>query len=451
MEDKSLYYFEEAPITKAIMHFSLPMMIGSLLSVIYSILNVYFIGFLDDSHMISALTLTTPIFALFMGLGNLFGVGGGTYISRLMGEKDYTTGRQVSSIALYGALILGIIIMVVTLPFNQQISSWLGADGITLQYTMEYMRIMLISAPFVLLFFALEQLVRAEGSPIVSMIGMIASVVLNMILDPLLIFYFHMGVTGAALGTLIANLAASLYFIYHIASKSNVLSARFSDVKVTKAVSAEILKIGIPAFVMSILMGFVGLVFNLFLVHYGNEAVAAYGIQFRLIQVPELIVMGLCEGVVPLIAYNFMTNKKRMTRTASTIVVMIAAIVAVSIGVVFIFGRPIIGLFTTDAAIIDLTVYMLRVTVVSLFLNGVGFMLIGMLQATGQGKASMVMAVAQGGIIIPTLFILNYFFNLHGVIWSLLVAETLVAFLAMAIVYGLRKELTVDTSELMEM
>ncbi|KAA1039550.1 MATE family efflux transporter [Macrococcus equipercicus] len=450
MEDKSLYYFEEAPITKSIMHFSLPMIIGTLLSVIYSILNIYFIGFLNDSHMISALTLTTPIFALFMGLGNLFGVGGGTYISRLMGEKNYTKSQQVSSIAFYGALLLGIVIIIASLPFVNQISTYLGATGMTLTYTNEYMNIMLISAPFVLLFFALEQLVRAVGSPIISMIGMIASVILNIILDPLLIFQFDMGVTGAALGTLLANLIGSAYYIGYIMTKSTTLSVKWKDLKVSKEVLTEIFKIGIPAFVMSVLMGFVGLVFNLFLVNYGNEAVASYGIQFRLVQFPELIVMGLCEGVVPLIAYNFMSNKKRMNQTVKTIIVMILALVVVSIAVVFIFGHSLVGLFTTDSAIINLTVYMLRVTVTSLFLNGVGFMLIGMLQATGQGKASMVMAIAQGVIIIPTLYVLNHFFNLHGVIWSLLVAETLIALLAIVIVYSLRKELTVDTKELME-
>lgn len=451
MEDKSLYYFEEAPITKSIFHFSLPMIIGTLLSVIYSILNVYFIGFLDDSHMISALTLTTPIFALFMGLGNLFGVGGGTYISRLMGEKDYSKSKQVSSIAFYWAFVLGVIIMIVTLPFNHQISSVLGAHGATLTYTMEYMRMMLISAPFVMLFFALEQLVRAEGSPIVSMIGMIVSVVLNMILDPLLIFQCDLGVTGAALGTLLANLAASIYYATYIKRKSDILSIKLSDFKVTKEILAEIFKVGIPAFVMSILMGFVGLVFNLFLVSYGNNAVASYGIQFRLIQFPELIVMGLCEGVVPLIAYNFMSDKKRMNQTVRMIIMMIAAIVVISIAGVFAFGRPLVGLFTSDAQIIDLTVYMLRVTVTSLFLNGVGVMLTGMLQATGQGKASMIMAVAQGLIIIPTVYVLNFFFNLHGVIWSLLIAETLIALLAIGLVYGLRKELTVNKNELIEM
>ncbi|MBM6423497.1 MATE family efflux transporter, partial [Streptococcus suis] len=118
MKDEQLYFFEKAPIFKAMMHFSLPMMIGTLLSVIYGILNVYFIGFLDDSHMISAISLTLPIFAALMGFGNLFGVGGGTYISRLLGAKDYSKSKYVSSFSIYGGLLFGIIIALITIPFT---------------------------------------------------------------------------------------------------------------------------------------------------------------------------------------------------------------------------------------------------------------------------------------------------------------------------------------------
>ena len=106
MKDEQLYYFEKSPVFKAMMHFSLPMMIGTLLSVIYGILNIYFIGFLEDSHMISAISLTLPVFAILMGLGNLFGVGAGTYISRLLGVKDYSKSKFVSSFSIYGGIAL---------------------------------------------------------------------------------------------------------------------------------------------------------------------------------------------------------------------------------------------------------------------------------------------------------------------------------------------------------
>lgn len=450
MKDEQLYYFEKSPIFKAMMHFSLPMMIGSLLSVIYGILNVYFIGFLDNSHMISAISLTLPIFAVLMAFGNLFGVGGGTYISRLLGAKDYTKTNYVSSFSIYSSIALGIIIAIITLPFTDQIASVLGASGETLRYTSDYLKIEFLSTPFVILFFVLEQFARAVGKPIVSMVGMLSSVVLNMILDPILIFGFHLDVVGAALGTAISNVVAALFFVIYFARKSDSLSLNIKFAKPTKALMQEVFKIGIPAFLMVVLMGVTGLVVNLFLAHYGNYAIASYGISFRLVQFPELIIMGLSEGVVPLIAYNFVSNKTRMKDTIKVVIMSIAVIFAVCMTVVLLFGHSIVQLFSTDPQIVTLATFILKVTMTSLLLNGIGFLFTGMLQATGQGRGATIMAIAQGTIIIPVLFVMNALFGLAGVIWSLLIAETICALLAMLIVYLLRNRLTVDTQALVE-
>lgn len=450
MKEEQLYYFEKSSIFKAMMHFSLPMMIGSLLSVIYGILNIYFIGFLDNSHMISAISLTLPIFSVMMAFGNLFGVGGGTYISRLLGAKDYTKSLFVSSFSIYSSFVLGIIILLVALPFTDQIASILGASGETLKYTTDYLKIEFLSTPFVILFFVLEQFARAIGKPMVSMIGMLASVGLNIILDPILIFGFHLNVTGAALGTAISNTMAALFFIIYFVIKSETISLKLNHIKPTKDMLKDILKIGIPAFLMVVLMGITGLVLNLFLAHYGNFAIASYGISFRLVQFPELIIMGLAEGVVPLIAYNFVANKVRMRKVIEAVILSIGIIFAVCMTIVFLFGHSIVQLFSTDPQIVSLATFILKVTMTSLLLNGIGFLFTGMLQATGQGRGATVMALAQGLIIIPVLFILNALFGLTGVIWSLLIAETICSLLAMFIACVLRNELTLDTQALVE-
>lgn len=450
MKDEQLYYFEKSPVFKAMMHFSLPMMIGTLLSVIYGILNIYFIGFLEDSHMISAISLTLPVFAILMGLVNLFGVGAGTYISRLLGAKDYSKSKFVSSFSIYGGIALGLIVILVTLPFSDQIAAILGARGETLALTSNYLKVMFLSAPFVILFFILEQFARAIGAPMISMIGMLASVGLNIILDPILIFGFDLNVVGAALGTAISNVAAALFFIVYFMKNSDVVSVNIKLAKPNKEMLSEIFKIGIPAFLMSILMGFTGLVLNLFLAHYGNFAIASYGISFRLVQFPELIIMGLCEGVVPLIAYNFMANKGRMKDVIKAVIMSIGVIFVVCMIAVFTIGHHMVGLFTTDQDIVEMATFILKVTMTSLLLNGIGFLFTGMLQATGQGRGATIMAILQGAIIIPVLFIMNALFGLTGVIWSLLIAESLCALAAMLIVYLLRDRLTVDTSELIE-
>lgn len=385
-----------------------------------------------------------------MGLGNLFGVGAGTYISRLLGAKDYSKSKFVSSFSIYGGIALGLIVILVTLPFSDQIAAILGARGETLALTSNYLKVMFLSAPFVILFFILEQFARAIGAPMVSMIGMLASVGLNIILDPILIFGFDLNVVGAALGTAISNVAAALFFIIYFMKNSDVVSVNIKLAKPNKEMLSEIFKIGIPAFLMSILMGFTGLVLNLFLAHYGNFAIASYGISFRLVQFPELIIMGLCEGVVPLIAYNFMANKGRMKDVIKAVIMSIGVIFVVCMIAVFTIGHHMVGLFTTDQAIVEMATFILKVTMASLLLNGIGFLFTGMLQATGQGRGATIMAILQGAIIIPVLFIMNALFGLTGVIWSLLIAESLCALAAMLIVYLLRDRLTVDTSELIE-
>lgn len=450
MKDEQLFYFEKASIFKAMMHFSLPMMIGSLLSVIYGILNVYFIGFLDNSHMISAISLTLPIFAVLMAFGNLFGVGGGTYISRLLGAKDYTKSQYVSSFSIYSSFVLGLVIAIITLPFTDQIANILGASGETLNYTSDYLKIEFLSTPFVILFFVLEQFARAIGKPIISMIGMLSSVGINIILDPILIFGLHLDVVGAALGTAISNVVATIFFIVYFSRKNETLSLNIKHAKPTKAMMQEIFKIGIPAFLMVVLMGVTGVVVNLFLATYGNYAIASYGVSFRLVQFPELIIMGLSEGVVPLIAYNFVANKTRMKDTIKVVIMSIAVIFAVCMTVVLLAGHTIVQLFSTDPQIVVLATFILKVTMTSLLLNGIGFLFTGMLQATGQGRGATIMAIAQGTVIIPVLFVLNSIFGLAGVIWSLLIAETVCALLAMFIVYALRNRLTVDTASLIE-
>lgn len=224
MDAENLYYFEKAPVSKAVAHFAVPMMLGMSMSVIYSILNAYFLGTLNSTAMLTALTLTLPLFAIIMALGNLIGMGSGTFISRLIGEKKYDDVKHVSSFAFYSSLVLGLIVMVVGLPLIDQIVYGLGAKSDSFVFTKDYVTVMIIGSPFVILFFTLENIVRSEGAAITSMIGMVISIVVNVILDALFIFVFNWSVTGVATATVISNVAASAFYVFHITYKSQFLT-----------------------------------------------------------------------------------------------------------------------------------------------------------------------------------------------------------------------------------
>ncbi|GIO62571.1 MULTISPECIES: MATE family efflux transporter [Paenibacillus] len=450
MDTENLYYFEKAPVAKAVAHFAVPMMLGTSMSVIYSILNAYFLGTLHNTAMLTALALTLPLFAIIMALGNLIGIGGGTFISRLLGEKKLDDVKHVSSFAFYSSLVIGLIVMAVGIPLIDPIVHGLGATPDSFGFTKDYVTMMLIGSPFVILFFTLENIVRSEGAAMTSMIGMILSVAVNIILDALVIFAFHWGVIGVASATVISNLVASVFYAYHMGYKSSFLTISVKWFKASKEILSNVIKIGVPVFIMSIFLGAMSLIFNRFLVEYGDPAVAAYGISSRLLQFPEFILMGLCEGVVPLIAFSFTANKLRMKQTIGfTIKTIVALAVAFGI-IVYLISDHLIGLFTNDPQLIEMGSYILHVTFLSLFITGMTTLFTGIFQATAQGTAAFIMSIIQGVTLIPVLYIANRMNGFHGVVWSLVIADA-VAFLVGAIMlYALRNKLQPDMESLVQ-
>lgn len=441
MDTENLYYFEKAPIAKAVAHFAIPMMLGTSMSVIYSILNAFFLGTLHNTAILTALALTLPLFAIIMALGNLIGMGSGTFISRLLGEKKYDDVKHVSSFAFYSSLVLGLIVMAVGLPLIDPIVHGLGATSDSFGFTKDYVMVMLIGSPFVVLFFTLENIVRSEGSAITSMTGMILSVVVNIMLDALVIFVCHWGVIGVASATVISNLAASSFYAFHMGYKSQLLTVSVKWFKVGLDILSNVLKIGIPVFIMSIFLGAMSLIFNHFLVEYGDKAVAAYGISSRLFQFPEFILMGLCEGVVPLIAFSFTADKLRMKNTIGFTLKAIVTLAVMFGVIVYLISDHLIGLFTNDPQLIKIGSYILHVTFLSIFITGMSSLFTGIFQATAQGTAAFVMSFIQGITLIPVLFIANQVNGFHGVVWSLVIADT-VAFLVGAIMlYALKNKL----------
>lgn len=450
MDAENLYYFEKAPVTKAVAHFAVPMMLGTSMNVIYSILNAYFLGTLHNTAMLTALALTLPLFAVIMALGNLIGIGSGTFISRLMGEKKADDVKHVSSFAFYSSLVLGLLVMAVGLPLIDPIVHGLGATSDSFGFTKDYVTVMLIGSPFVVLFFTLENIVRSEGAAITSMVGMILSVVVNILLDALVIFVFHWDVLGVASATVISNLVASAFFVFHIKAKSQFLTVSAKWFKASKDILSNVFKIGVPVFIMSIFLGAMSLVLNHFLVEYGDQAVAAYGISSRLLQFPEFILMGLCEGVVPLIAFTFTANRLRMKHTIGFTIKAIVGLAVVFGIAVYLVSDHLIGLFTKDPQLVEMGSYILHVTFLSLFISGMTTLFTGIFQATAQGTAAFIMSVIQGVTLIPVLFIANRTHGFHGVVWSLVIADAVAFLVGAVMLYVLRNKLQPELDALVQ-
>lgn len=428
-EKKSTYYLESAPIPKAIKHMAIPMILAMVINTIYNIIDTYFIGLLNNTSMLAAVTLALPFTTILMAIGDIFGTGGGTYISRLLGEKNISELKRVSVVNLYSSFMAGILFIIICIPFVPSILWLLGASGETLEHTKDFILVFLIGSPFVIANFTLGQTVRAEGAAKESMIGMIISVIVNVVLDPIFIFLLDMDVMGAAIATVISNIVSVAYYMYFLNEKSDIQSINIKYFKPSKEIYTNIFKIGISAFLLAFFLIISSLLFNNYAMRYGDYVVAAFGIAQRIIQLSEFIGMGLFIGVVPLIAFAYAAKDydrlKNVIKTTSVYLIGIT----VGIGLILFFFREyVISLFSIDSNVIETGENVLIAMLISSLFAACSGLITSIFQALGEGKQSTIMSVARGILLIPILLIANNLFQLSGVIWSLPLCE-IIAFI----------------------
>ncbi|MFN8471003.1 MAG: MATE family efflux transporter [Anaerolineae bacterium] len=438
----SIYYLEHAPVPRAIVHMVAPMMLSLFATIMYNITNAFYIGRLDNTAMLAAITLALPIAVVLMALGNLFGAGAGTYVSRLLGENNAQKASYVSSVNFWFSLLTGVIFMAVCLPLLSPLLHLLGARGDTLPYTHDYILVFLLGAPFMIANSALEQSVRAEGASTASMIGMVSSVVLNMILDPILIFGLRMNLIGAALASVLASVASVSWFVYYLHFRSNVQSVSLKDCRPSVEIFANIFKVGISAFLLDAFLVVSVVMFNNIAVAYGDAVMASMGIAQRIEQAAGFIGMSFAMGVVPLLAYAYAAQNYRrlMATLKTTTLYMVGATLGVA-AVLTLFRTQIIGLFSIDQAVIALgSAILVAQLTATLFASG-ATLFTSIFQGCGKGVQSTVMSVMRGIIFIPVLLVANSLFGLTGVIWSITIAEIIACAVGLVMWLALKSSL----------
>lgn len=219
------YWLLDAPVTKAIWHMAIPMMLGMSINIIYNITDTFFIGRLNDTAALAAISLLLPFTTILMAIGNLFGTGGSTLFSRLLGSENTDRTKQCSATTLWLSFLFGLLTAIISIIFSNYIIRLLGADSNTFAYVKQYLIFYGMGAPFIIANFTLEQLIRGDGKSVESMIGMMISIGANIILDPILMFGLQLGIRGAAIATVIGNAFAVIYYIVCIQRADNQLSA----------------------------------------------------------------------------------------------------------------------------------------------------------------------------------------------------------------------------------
>lgn len=440
--------FEDAPVGKAVAVMAVPTMISMLVVVIYNMADTFFIGQTGDPMQVAAVSLATPVFMVFMALGNLFGIGGSSAISRALGERKPDRARNISSFCCYGSLGLGIFMALLFLTGMNGILKLIGASENTVGYARNYLSYIAFGGPFIMFGTAFGNILRGEGASKESMIGNMIGTVTNIVLDPVMILVFRWGVAGAAIATVIGNMAASAYYLQYFLRKKSSLSIRFKDFRMGDRIAVSVASIGIPASLNNILMSCANIVLNHVLAGYGDTPVAAMGVAMKANMLVVLLQIGLCAGIQPLIGYNYGAGNKKRLMKVFWFTGACAVVMGTLLTVFMVIAREgIIQAFINDEAVIDYGIQMVIALQISGPVIGILFLCINVLQGMGKALPSLILTICRQGLIfIPLVFLLNGLFGLEGVIYAQPGADFVSIVLASLICMGILRN-TKDRSE----
>ena len=407
-------------VSKAVATMAIPSVISSLVTVVYNMADTFFVGQTGDPLQVAAVSLTNPIFILFMAFANMFGMGGSAVASMALGEQNQKRMKQVSAFITYASLAVGILFALVLVGFMQPILSIFGANEETYALARGYVFHISYGAPFIIWSAAASFVVRSEGASKEAMIGSMIGTIANIVLDPVLISGFHLGAAGAAVATTLGNILASLYYLWYFVKKSNNFSIGIRNFTCRYGIFSGICSCGLPTAIFSTLMSVSTIVLNQILVAYGNAPVAAIGIVFKANMFITFLQMGLANGVQPLLGYNFGSgDKKRFQDIAAYAKKCCIVIGILATLLFFVFRRQIIGLFIQDEEVIMYGVRMLIAYMLSGPVIGILFMNMNCMQSVGKAFWATILSVLrQGVLLIPLLFLLNALGGLTGVIYG---------------------------------
>lgn len=446
-KNSKTYLFESMAIPNAVAKLTIPTVISSLVMVIYSMADTYFVGMLNDPIQNAAVALAAPVLLAFNAINNLFGVGTSSMMSRALGGKDYELVKKSSAFGFYCALAGSLIIMLLCIIFQQPLIKLLGADEQTAKATLDYMKwaVMLGATPSILnVVFAF--MVRSEGAALHASLGTMSGCLLNIVLDPIFVLPqgLNMGAAGAGLATFISNCVACMYFfiLIYVKRDSTFVCISPKKFKLQRPIIFGICSVGIPASIQN-LLNVVGMtILNNVTAGYGSDAVAAMGITQKINMVPVQIALGFAQGVMPMIGYTYANkNHKRMKNTIKFVLCLILPfLIAITIGYI-IFSQQLIHLFMDNPAIINHGSKLLIGFSLGLPFVCLDYLTVSVYQAIGVGRIALIFALLRKILLeIPAMLVLNYLFPLYGLGYSQLTAEFVLGIAGMILMCKLFKE-----------
>ena len=421
-------------IGKLLMQYAVPAIIAMTASSLYNMVDSIFIGHGVGTMAISGLALTFPLMNLAAAFGSLVGVGASTLISVKLGQRDYDTAQRVLGNVFVLNMVLGVAFTIIVMLFLDPILYFFGGSDQTVGYARDYMQIILLGNAVTHLYLGLNAVLRSSGHPQKAMYATIATVVINTILDPVFIYGFGWGIRGAAVATIVAQVISLTWQFKLFSNKDELLHFHRGIFRLKRKIVFDSLAIGMSPFLMNLAACFIVIIINQGLKKYGGDlAIGAFGIVNRLGFIVVMIVMGLNQGMQPIAGYNFGAKLYgRGNKVLRLTIIYATAVTTFGFLVGMLVPDLVVGIFTSDAELTELSVTGLRITV--MFFPIIGFQMVtsNFFQSIGMaGKAIFLSLTRQMLILLPCLLVLPQFFGVAGVWYSMPVSDLLASLIAL--------------------
>lgn len=434
--------FESTPIPKAYFTLSLPLVFSMVITLIYNIIDTFFIAQTGNANLVAGIALGAPLFTLLLAVGDIFALGGSSVISRLFGRKQIKDGTRVSVWCFYTAFFFGLFIAVLLLVFQHPILHLLGANAETYSYAESYYHWLAIGSPFIIVSLVPSNLLRTEGRAMASMFGTVLGAVINIILDPIFIFTLNYGAAGAAIATIIGYFISVVFFIFYICKSDSQLSWNPKAFTLHIREIPAIIAIGIPASITNFMQSLSIALTNRFLLVYGASAIAAMGIVMKINMIASLILIAFAFGAQPLLGYNY--GAKNIFRLKNCL--KFSYIFEIFIGACFtvilsVLAPHLIRFFMNNATIIQLGTPMVRLQVISMIFVGIILVTTTAFQSFGYALGSLFLSISRQGIIFTIcIIILSKVFGYYGTISAQAVSDLVTAGIAISLLIHFRKQ-----------
>jgi putative MATE family efflux protein len=430
-----------APLGRLLLRLSLPSIAGTITMSLYNIVDTFWVAKLGH-EAIAALTIVFPYQILCFAIGGGTGIGISALVSRRFGENNPEASNHVAGQIFSLSIFWGVLFMLVAVFFSDSILPAFGATPDIMEYSTQYLVITSCGAPQVIFALLISNLIRGSGDAVKPMVIMIAASVLNIILDPFMILglgpFPEMGIRGAALATITAQSCGALIGLYYFIARKTAFRIKASYLLPNMPIMRDIYRVGAPTSTMEITESLAFILFNKVVSSYGSIAIAAVGLVIRISDLAFMPIIGVSNGLLPIVGFNFgAQNFKRLWQSVKLASVGIAIFLAVSTIIIEIFTSQIIGIFSKDANLLEVTIPSMRIMLSTLIFIGPNIMFVTAFQGLSKGTMALILSLVRQFILfVPLLYLFSHLFGMYGVWYSLPSSDILGFLVAFAFIYA---------------